>query len=180
MLDQPAREPILNVPAVVVVLLALLGLVHGVLAFLLTTEQATEFLLLFAFIPALSADRAARRQLAGRMGRRRLDLCHLCIDPCRSQSLDLQRGVALGLRHAGGPPDSERCGFSRSSPSRRPAGAAVHLAAHFGEKPLMVGASAAISGAMAAAMPVSRSYAAARLGCSDTARTPTGCRRFRS
>src|SRR5258708_4659188 len=52
MLDQPRREPMLNVPAVVVALLAVLGLIHALLALVLTQEQTTELLLLFAFIPA--------------------------------------------------------------------------------------------------------------------------------
>ena len=52
MLDQPRREPILNVPAVVVMLLAMLVAIHVALAFLLTSQQTDEVLLLFAFIPA--------------------------------------------------------------------------------------------------------------------------------
>src|SRR5882672_11800159 len=52
MLDQPRREPMLNVPAVVVALLAVLGLIHALLALALTPEQTTQLLLLFAFIPA--------------------------------------------------------------------------------------------------------------------------------
>ena len=52
MLDQPRRERMLNVPAVVVALLAVLGLVHAFLVLVLTPGQVTEFLLLFAFIPA--------------------------------------------------------------------------------------------------------------------------------
>jgi membrane associated rhomboid family serine protease len=51
MLDQPRRERMLNVPAVVVGLLAVLALVHAVSA-LLTTDQYETFLLLFSFIPA--------------------------------------------------------------------------------------------------------------------------------
>src|SRR5262245_66373114 len=52
MFDQPRRERMLNVPAAIVVLLAVLGLVQLLLMFVLTAEQTTEFLLLFAFIPA--------------------------------------------------------------------------------------------------------------------------------
>src|SRR5262245_46076126 len=50
--EQPRRERMLNVPAVVVWLLAVLVIVHAVIMLLLTPEQTTEFLLLFAFIPA--------------------------------------------------------------------------------------------------------------------------------
>ena len=52
MLDHPRRERMLNVPAAVVALLALLVLVHAVVVLALTADETTEFLLLFAFIPA--------------------------------------------------------------------------------------------------------------------------------
>src|SRR5262245_46382018 len=52
MLDQPRRERMFNVPAVVTGLLAVLALVHAVSTLLLTREQYDDFLLLFAFIPA--------------------------------------------------------------------------------------------------------------------------------
>src|SRR5262249_57380587 len=46
------RERMLNVPAVVVALLVVLGVIQALLMFVLTAAQTTEFLLLFAFIPA--------------------------------------------------------------------------------------------------------------------------------
>src|SRR5215469_13537170 len=52
MFDQPRRERMLNVPAVVVALLVVLGVIQALLMLVLTAEQTTEFLLLFAFIPA--------------------------------------------------------------------------------------------------------------------------------
>src|SRR5262245_45211077 len=52
MIDQPRRERMFNVPAAILVLLIVLGLIQAVLMFVLTAEQTTEFLLLFAFIPA--------------------------------------------------------------------------------------------------------------------------------
>src|SRR5262249_32495957 len=52
MSDQPQRERMLNVPAVVLALLAVLACIHALLALVLTAQQATEFLLTFAFIPA--------------------------------------------------------------------------------------------------------------------------------
>src|SRR5260370_21668484 len=42
----------LNVPAVVVGLLVVLAVIQALLLLVLTPEQTTEFLLLFAFIPA--------------------------------------------------------------------------------------------------------------------------------
>jgi membrane associated rhomboid family serine protease len=152
MLDQPAREPILNVPAVVVVLLALLGLVHGALAFLLTTEQVNYLLLMFAFIPA----RYSAAALSG-------------VTLPGGSAADLWTFVTYALIHADlshlifnavwflafGTPVARRFGTARFLAFlavTASAGAAVHLATHFGEKQLMVGASAAISGTMAAAM----------------------------
>ena len=64
MLDHPRRERMLNVPAAVVALLALLVLVHAVVMLALTADETTEFLLLFAFIPALRPQRDAGRGLA--------------------------------------------------------------------------------------------------------------------
>src|ERR1044071_3085506 len=52
MFDQPRRERMLNVPAAMVVLLAVLARVQLLLMVALTAEQTAEFLLLFAFIPA--------------------------------------------------------------------------------------------------------------------------------
>ena len=46
------REPIFNIPPVVLAVLAVLALVHLVRTLLLTEQQDIEFLLTFAFIPA--------------------------------------------------------------------------------------------------------------------------------
>src|SRR5262249_49098508 len=54
-LDTPvnsSRERIFNVPSVVVAVLAVTGLIHLLLAFILSDDATTELLLLFAFIPA--------------------------------------------------------------------------------------------------------------------------------
>ena len=152
MLDRPAREPIFNVPAVVLGLLALLALIHALLAFVLTTEQTNQLLLLFAFIPARYAAAALRGEmLPGGLG------------------ADLWSFVSYALIHADlshlmfnavwllafGSPVARRFGplrFLAFLAAAAAAGAAVFLASHFGEPLLMIGASAAISGAMAAAM----------------------------
>src|SRR5688500_14508636 len=47
-----SREPILNVPSIVVVLLVLLGAVHAVRELLLSPREDQLMLLTFAFIPA--------------------------------------------------------------------------------------------------------------------------------
>jgi membrane associated rhomboid family serine protease len=151
MFDQPRRERMLNVPAAVVVLLAVLALVQLVLMFALTPEQTTEFLLLFAFIPA-RYDASVLPDLAWPGG----------------WAADVWTFVTYALIHADlshllfnavwllafGSPVAQRFGplrFMAFMALTAAAGAAVHLVTHFGELLPMVGASAAISGAMAAA-----------------------------
>jgi membrane associated rhomboid family serine protease len=151
MFDQPRRERMLNVPAAVVVLLAVLGLVQLLLMFVLTAEQTTEFLLLFAFIPA-RYDFSVLSDVAWPGG----------------WAADIWTFVTYALIHADlshlifnavwllafGSPVARRFGslrFTGFMALTAAAGAAVHLVTHFGELLPMVGASAAISGAMAAA-----------------------------
>ena len=151
MFDQPRRERMLNVPAAIVVLLAVLGLVQLLLMFVLTAEQTTEFLLLFAFIPA-RYDFSVLSDVAWPGG----------------WAADIWTFVTYALIHANlshlifnavwllafGSPVARRFGplrFTAFMAMTAAAGAAVHLVTHFGELLPMVGASAAISGAMAAA-----------------------------
>jgi membrane associated rhomboid family serine protease len=151
MFDQPRRERMLNVPTAIVVLLAVLALVQLLLMFVLTPEQTTEFLLLFAFIPA-RYDTSVLPDLAWPGG----------------WAADVWTFVTYALIHADlshlifnavwllafGSPVAQRFGSLRFIPFMAltaAAGAAVHLVTHFGELLPMVGASAAISGAMAAA-----------------------------
>ncbi len=152
MLEQPRRERMLNVPAIVVLLVAALGLIHALLMLALTAEQITEVLLLFAFIPA------------------RYDVGVLpdVVWP-GGWPADIWTFVSYAFIHgdishlvfnviwllAFGSPVARRFGASRFMAfmaASAAAGAAVHLMTHFGELLPMVGASAAISGAMAAAM----------------------------
>jgi membrane associated rhomboid family serine protease len=151
MFDQPRRERMLNVPAAIVVLLAVLGLVQLLLMFVLTAEQMTEFLLLFAFIPA-RYDFSVLSDVAWPGG----------------WAADIWTFVTYALIHADlshlifnavwllafGSPVARRFGslrFTAFMAMTAAAGAAMHLVTHFGELLPMVGASAAISGSMAAA-----------------------------
>ena len=151
MFDQPRRERMLNVPAAIVVLLAVLGLVQLLLMFVLTAEQMTEFLLLFAFIPA-RYDFSVLSDVAWPGG----------------WAADIWAFVTYALIHADlshlifnavwllafGSPVARRFGslrFTAFMAMTAAAGAAMHLVTHFGELLPMVGASAAISGSMAAA-----------------------------
>jgi membrane associated rhomboid family serine protease len=141
-----------NVPVVVLAMVALLGLVHAVFVLVLTPQQATEFLLLFSFIPArYDASVLAAESWAQGWGAAlwtfvtyafiHADLNHLFFN------------VVWLL--AFGTPVARRFGslrFMAFFAVTAAAGAAVHLATHFGEMLPMIGASASISGAMAAAM----------------------------
>jgi membrane associated rhomboid family serine protease len=152
MIDRPRRERMLNVPAVVVALLAALALIHAIYALVLSPEQKTEFLLLFAFIPA-RYDPAVAPDIVWPGG----------------TAADLWTFVSYALIHgnvahlvlngvwllAFCSPVARRFGVTRFlafMAATAAAGAAAHLVTHFGELLPMVGASASISGAMAAAM----------------------------
>lgn len=143
------REPILNVPSIVAATLALLALVHAVRALVLSQESDLEFLLLFAFIPARYDSTLI--ELSGGVG------------------ADIWTFVTYALIHA----DVMHLGFNAiwllafGTPLARrfrsfrflvfcavtaAAGALAHLVTHFGQLQPMVGASATISGLMAASM----------------------------
>lgn len=150
--DQPARERILNVPAVIVALIAIFGLLHALFSLVLNERQTNEALLLMAFIPA------------------RYDLNLPMGEAWPSGfAADIWTFVTYALLHgdlnhlafnsvwllAFGSPVARRFGpwrFLVFFVAAAAGGAAVHLATHFGQLLPMIGASAAISGAMAAAM----------------------------
>jgi len=152
MLDQPRRERMLNVPAVVVALLAVIALVHAVLVLFLTQAQTTEFLLLFAFIPA-RYDASVLPDVVWPGG----------------WAADIWTFVSYALIHrdlshlifngvwllAFCSPVAQRFGalrFIAFMAVTAAAGAAAHLLTHFGSLLPIIGISASISGAMAAAM----------------------------
>src|SRR5215470_12206326 len=152
MLDQPRRERMLNVPVVVVALLAVIALVHAVLVLFLTQAQTTEFLLLFAFIPA-RYDASVLPDVVWPGG----------------WAADIWTFVSYALIHrdlshlifngvwllAFCSPVAQRFGalrFVAFMAVTAAAGAAAHLLTHFGSLLPIIGISASISGAMAAAM----------------------------
>jgi membrane associated rhomboid family serine protease len=149
---KPAHEPMLNVPPAVVATLAALALVHVVRVYLLSDAQDLAFLRLFAFIPA----RYDRSLIIGD-------------EYPGGLAAEIWTFVSYAFIHA----DLMHIGFNvawllpfGSAVARRfgttrflvfmavtaAAGAGVHLATHLGERVPVVGASAAISGAMAAAI----------------------------
>jgi membrane associated rhomboid family serine protease len=147
-----SRERIFNVPGIILAIIAAIALVHGVRTLILTPNQDNDFLILFSFIPM------------------RYDLTVLAAESwARGWGAAVWTFVTYAFIHgnlthlgvnaiwllAFGPPVARRFGASRFAiffAATAAAGAAVHLATHLGERWPMVGASAAISGAMAAAI----------------------------
>jgi membrane associated rhomboid family serine protease len=149
---QPSRERMFNVPFVVLAMGALVGLVHALIALLLSEDQTNEFLLVFAFIPG----RYDAGVLAGELWTTgwgaavwtfvtyafiHSDLNHLFFNLVWL----LAFGTAVARRF--GAPR-----FIAFFIATAAAGAAAHLVTHWGELVPMVGASAAISGAMGAVL----------------------------
>ncbi len=146
------REPLFNIPPVVVGVLAVLALIQFVRTYLLTHDQDIEVLLLFAFIPVrYDSSVMLGGTLPGGFG------------------AEIWTFVTYSLLHANwihygvnavwllpfGSAVARRFGavrFLAFFAVTAAAGAAMHLATHPGEQYPMIGASAAISGTMAAAM----------------------------
>ena len=145
-------EPILNVPPAVTGIIIVLVLIHVVHVWLLSPTAEREFTLLFAFIPARydqalvlpsgwSAAPGAEIWSFVTYALIHADLLHLGLNLIWL----LPFGSALARRFGPGR-------FLAFMVATAAAGAAAHLATHYGELYPMVGASAAISGTMAAAM----------------------------
>ncbi len=146
------REPVFNIPPVVVALLAVMALLHVVRTLALTDEHEVEFLLTFAFIPArYDASGVLGGALPGGFGAElwtfftysliHADWTHLGVNAVWL----LPFGSAVARRF--GP-----ARFLAFFAVTAAAGAGMHLLTHAGEQFPMIGASAAISGTMAAAM----------------------------
>jgi membrane associated rhomboid family serine protease len=146
------REPVFNIPPVIFGILALLALIHLARWLFLSDQADLEFVLMFAFIPArYDPSLLLGGTIPGGVG------------------AQIWSFVTYALLHA----DSMHLGFNAlwllafgSAVARRfgavrfivffvvtaAAGALVHLMTHHAELSPMIGASASISGAMAAAM----------------------------
>jgi membrane associated rhomboid family serine protease len=152
MTDPPARERILNVPAVIVALIAVFGLVHAVFSLLLSEQETNEALLLFAFIPArYDLNLPLGEAWPGGLG---ADIWTFVTYALIHSDLNHLAFNSVWLL-AFGSPVARRFGtwrFLAFFAAAAAGGAVVHLATHFGQLLPMIGASAAISGAMAAAM----------------------------
>ena len=150
-LRQPS-EPIFNVPAVVSALLALLFGIHAIREWVLTPELDNDLLWLFAFVPS-RYESAVFGQGAYPGG--------LAADVWTFVSYAFLHGswTHLGLNAvwllAFGTPVARRFGparFLAFFAVTAAGGALAHLAVYSGERVPMIGASAAISGFMAAAI----------------------------
>lgn len=146
------REPLFNIPPVIVTLLVLLALIHSGRTLLLDDNQEIEFLLTFAFIPArYDTSVVLGGGLPGGFGAEiwtfitysliHADWTHYGVNAIWL----LPFGSALARRFGA-------LRFLAFFAVTAAAGAVAHLVTHAGAQFPMIGASAAISGAMAAAM----------------------------
>jgi membrane associated rhomboid family serine protease len=164
-------EPIFNVPTVVTATIAVLALIHALRAFVLTQEQDIELLLLFSFIPArYDASLLAQGAVPGGLAAEIWTFVTYALIHGDWMHLGLNCVWLLAF----GTPVARRFGairylafFALTSA----AGAAAHLATHSNAFVPMVGASASISGFMAAAMRFAfqRSGPLGLLGSDDAA-----------
>lgn len=146
------REPIFNVPTAVVATLAVLVLIHAVREWVLTAQQDNQLLLWFAFIPArYDATATAGAGAVADIGPQ--------IWTFFSYALLHGSWTHLGLNGiwllAFGTPIARRFGVLRYLAFfalTAAAGAAAHLATHTNAYVPVIGASASISGFMAAAI----------------------------
>lgn len=148
----PPRQPIFNVPTVVVVTLVVLLAVHLVRLFALTARGELEFLLLFAFIPA-RYDSAML--VSGTMPGGMFADAWTFVTYSLIHADFMHLGFNAIWLLAFGTPLARRFGAARFVAfvaAAAAAGALAHLVTHPGEIIPMVGASGAISGAMAASM----------------------------
>lgn len=146
------REPVFNIPSIVIILLAVLAAIHAIRTLLLSDATNVEFLLTFAFIPARYDSQAVLGGILPGGGAAEVwtfvtySLIHANWTHLGVNSIWLLPfGSALARRFG-----SVR--FVAFFVVTAAAGAALHLATHAGEPAPMIGASAAISGTMAAAM----------------------------
>ena len=148
--DEP-REPVFNLPPVIVVAGAVLVVIHALRVWVLDREADLDLLVLFAFLPVrydpqVTASVSFPGGLAGdawtflTYGFLHGDFAHLAINVFWLAAF----GSAVAWRFGA-------IRFLGLSAIATICGAVVHLLAHFGEAIPMIGASAAVSGLMAAA-----------------------------
>lgn len=146
--DRPTREPIFNLPGVVLLAAVVMAAIHVVRVYVLTDEQNLQVLIWFAFIPArylAEADAVfpspalAQIWTFATYALLHGDFTHLLVNLFWMAAF----GSALARRF-------EATRFILYSLVCAIAGVVLHLAFYWGEMVPVVGASAAISGHMAA------------------------------
>jgi membrane associated rhomboid family serine protease len=141
-----------NVPRAVLALIAALAIVHALRAFWLTPDEDLEFLLLFAFIPArYDASLLLDGTLPGGFGAQIWTFVSYAFIHADSAHLGMNAVWLLPF----GSVVARRFGslrFLSFFAMTAAAGALAHLVAHAGEVFPVIGASAAVSGMMAASM----------------------------
>ncbi len=154
MTEQPAakpREPIFNIPAAIVTTVVVLVLVHVARILLLTDEQYVEFVLTFGFIPARYGGETVVGSFPGCFGADLWTFFTYAFIHANWTHI----GFNLAWLIPFGSAVARRFGAWRYALfmlTTAAFGAMAHLATHLGAIDPMIGASAAISGAMAAAM----------------------------
>ncbi len=145
-------EPIFNIPAVIVAMLAVFAGIHALRSFVLTSAQDLDVLLMFAFIPArydtaLMLDGGAPGGFAAQIWTfvtyafLHADITHLGMNALWF----LPFGSAVARRFG-------TARFLLFFAATAAVGAAAHLIAHADEVFPVIGASASVSGLMAAAI----------------------------
>ncbi len=146
------REPLFNVPGVVVTLIASFLLIHVVRLWLLSDEQDVQMLLLFAFIPVrYDTSLLGGGGLPGGIGAQVWTFVSYAFMHGNWPHLALNSLWLLPFGSA----IARRFGTARFLmffAVTAAAGALAHLVTHSGGQSPVIGASAAISGAMAGAM----------------------------
>jgi len=146
--ESPGREPLFNMPAVVLSFGAVMAAIHGARAFLLSNDQNLDVLIWFSFIPGrylpeadavFSSPWLAKIWTFGSYALLHGDWTHLLVN------LFWMAAFGSALAHRFG-----ATRFLAFSLVCAVAGAALHLVFYRGELVPVVGASAAISGHMAA------------------------------
>jgi membrane associated rhomboid family serine protease len=146
-----SREPIFNVPAVVIATIGMFCIVHAVRTWFFTDDVDLEFILLFAFIPirydeslliagTLPGGWAANVWTFVTYAFLHADVMHLGFNSVWFLAFGTPMARRFGSRR-----------FLAFFAATSAAGAAAHLLTHTGEIQPMIGASAAVSGAMAGA-----------------------------
>lgn len=147
-----AREPAFNVPWIVLAVLALLGLIHFLLAFVLSEPEVNRLLLMFAFIPArYDSGVLPDGAWPGGVGAEIWTFVSYALIHADLNHLIFNCVWLLAF----GTPLARRFGALRFVVFMivtAAAGAFAHLASYVGALFPMIGASAAISGTMAAAI----------------------------